>query len=123
MNRYAGISAILFALVFSLLLPASGARAQDLDFADLNGTLPSGATTLSGTVTITGDLTVPSDGTLIVQAGTTVRSDGYWTSIFVEGVLQIDGTSTNSSGLRRPFPLAAGWRPAWPGWWFCHLSR
>jgi len=99
MNRYAGISAILFALVFSLLLPASGARAQDLDFADLNGTLPSGATTLSGTVTITGDLTVPSDGTLIVQAGTTVRSDGYWTSIFVEGVLQIDGTSTNSVTL------------------------
>ena len=96
MNRHAGVSAILFALIFSLLLPSSGARAQDLDFTDLRGTLPSGTTTLSGTVTVTGDLTIPSDGTLIVQAGTTVRVEDYWTSIFVEGALQINGTSTSS---------------------------
>lgn len=98
MTRHTGVSAMFFVLFFSLLLPSSGG-AQDLDFTDLKGTLPSGTTTLSGTVTVTGDLTVPPDGTLIVQAGTTVRVEDYWTSIFVEGILQINGTSTNSVTL------------------------
>ena len=87
---------ITLALWIWALCPSPQATAQELDIDNLRGTVPQ-SQTIGGAISLTSDLIIPEDITLTIAAGSTVRSNSGFSSIFVSGTLIVNGPVTFTS--------------------------